>query len=326
MSDDLRIAIIGAGALSSKRIYPYIGAAGAELIGVCDLDSEKAGRNARRFGGKPYDDFDKMLDAERPDAVIICIGPQMHAELAPVVMGKGYPVYTEKPPGPSAAATLAVARTSKETGRLCSTAFKKRYNAAYSRAEQWLRKYDPGERYSLSIDYASSQYSHETLLSSFLLDFAIHIIDLVGFPFGDVGKVFCFAKGEDAYAVSLQFADGAVGSLNLNCGRSFFVPTEEVEITVKGGNFMSIHNSSSWRITEQEKPVEWREPPTFTSSGESGGDTGHFSEIVAFLEAVRSGGTTRSNIYESYKSMVLYEAIKKSAETGKVVDVNPESL
>lgn len=178
--------------------------------------------------------------------------------------------------------------------------------------------------YSMSIDYASAQYANESPRSSFLLDFAIHIIDLAGFLFGDVSKVFTFAKGMDAYAVSLQFSNGAVGSLNLNCGRSFSVPTEEIELTVRGGNFMTIHNSSCWRITENGNPAEWREPPTFVSGGDSGHDTGHLAEIVDFLSAIREGRTTRSNIFESYKSLVLYEAIMQSAQRGLPVEVKYE--
>lgn len=326
MSDnDPRIAIVGAGSLSTKRIYPYIGAAGARLVGVCDLDAEKAERNARRFGGRAYGDMEEMLDTEKPDGVIICIGPEAHAELAPLVMRKGIPVYTEKPPAASAAAAYDVARVSSETGVLCTTAFKKRHSAAYERAKEWLGQYDSAEWYSISIDYASAQYSHESPRRSFLLDFAIHIIDLVGFLFGDVEKVCAFAKGLDAYAVSLLFANGAVGTLNLNCGRSFTVPTEEVEISVRGGNFMTIHNSACWRITENGKPAEWREPPTFTSAGDSGNDTGHFAEIVDFVAAIQEDRTTRSNIYESYKSMVLYEAIAASAASGTPVEVKYEA-
>ena len=101
---DPRIAIVGVGALSTRRIYPYIGAAGAQLVGVCDLDREKAERNARRFGGRVYTDMEAMLEAERPDAVMICIGPAAHAALAPVVMRRGIPVYTETSPAPTAAA------------------------------------------------------------------------------------------------------------------------------------------------------------------------------------------------------------------------------
>lgn len=324
MSDDPRIAIVGAGSLSTRRIYPYIGAAGAQLVGVCDLDAQKAERNARRFGGRVYGAMEEMLDEEKPDGVIICIGPEQHAALAPVAIKKGIPVYTEKPPAPSASAALEVARVAKRTGVLCTTAFKKRYSAAYQRAKEWLGGYESADLYSISIDYASAQYANESPRTLFLLDFAIHIIDLIGFLFGDAHKVFAFAKGLDAYAVSLQFANGAVGSLNLTCGRSFSVPTEEIEITIRGGNFMTIHNSSCWRITENGTPVEWREPPVFTSAGDSGNETGHLAEIVDFVTAIREGRTTRSNIYESYKSMVLYEAIAASAQGGLPVEVRYE--
>ncbi len=323
--DEPRICIVGAGRLSSRRIYPYVGAAGARLVGVCDLEMEKAERNARLHGGNVYTDMGEMLDAERPDGCVICIGPAQHAALAPAVMERGIPVYTEKPPAPDAASALEVARVSKRTGVLCTTAFKKRYNVAYSRAKEWIAGFAPADLYSLSVDYASGPYDNSRS-HAFLLDFAIHVIDLVGYLFGDVERVFCFAKGRDAYAVSLEFACGAVGSLNLNCGRSFNVPTEEVEITARGGNFMTVHNSSSWRITEGEKPVEWREPPTFISAGDSGNETGHLAELVDFVAAIKEGRTTRSNIHESYKSMVLYEAIRDSADSGSVIDVAYEAL
>jgi predicted dehydrogenase len=323
---DPRLCIVGAGNLSTRRIYPYIGAAGAQLVGVCDLDREKAERNARRFGGAVYTDLERMLEAEKPDGVIVCIGPEAHAALAPAVMRHGIPVYTEKPPAPDAAAALAVARVSRETDVLCMTAFKKRYSVAYSRAREWISAFPPDDLLSISIDYASAHYSNESDRTSFLLDFAIHIIDLVGYLFGDGRQVFAFTRDRHAYAVSLQFVSGAVGSLNLNDGRSFSVPTEAVEISIRGGNFMTIHNSSCWRITEGGKPCEWREPPIFTSSGDSGNETGHLAEIVDFVAAIKEGRGTRSSIDESYKSMVLYEAIRDSAETGRVVSVEYERI
>jgi predicted dehydrogenase len=321
-----RICIVGAGSLSTKRIYPYIGAAGARLVGVCDLDTSKAERNARLFGGQVYSDLEKMLAEQKPDGVIICTGPAGHAALATQALRLGYPVYTEKPPAMSAEDAFEVARVARETGLVCTTAFKKRYNVAYSRAKQWIGTLPEESLLSLSIDYCSAHYSNNTPTRLFLFDFTIHIIDLTHYLFGDVTDVFAFSKGMDAYAVSLRFKNGAVGSLNLNDGRSFIVPTEEVEITAQGGNFMTVHNSSVWRITENGKPSEWREPPTFTSNGDSGNETGHLAELVDFFEALKEGRTTRSNIYESYKSMALYEAIKKSSETGTVVQVSFQTL
>ena len=322
MNDELRIAIIGAGNLSTKRIYPYIGAAGGQLVGVCDLDDAKAQRNARRFGGTAYSDIDAMLDTERPDAVMICVGPAAHAELAKKVLRAGYPVYTEKPPATTAADAVEVARVAQETGLLCMTAFKKRYNVAYSRARKWLEQFPPEDHLAISVDYCSGPFENTHLERMFLFDFTVHLLDLVGYLLGDVKRVFAFSRGPNAYAVSLQFASGAVGSLCLSDGRSFGVPTEEVEITVRGGNFMTVHNSSTYRITEKQKPVEWREPPTFISAGDSGHDTGHLAEIEAYFAAVRAGERcTRSSIDQSYKCLALYEAIVASAESGAAVPV-----
>jgi predicted dehydrogenase len=127
--EDPRLCVVGAGSHATRRIYPYLGAAGAQLVGVCDVDREQAERNARRFAGKPYDALESMLAAEHPDGVIVCIGPSAHAERAPIVMRRGIPVYTEQPPAATAAGARAVARISQETGVLCTTAFKKRGEA-----------------------------------------------------------------------------------------------------------------------------------------------------------------------------------------------------
>ena len=321
-----RICIVGAGNLSTGRIYPYIGAAGAVLVGVCDLDGGKAERNARLWGGMPYTDMDAMLDAQNPDGAIICIGPEAHAELAPRVMERGIPVYTEKPPAPNAAGALEVARASKMLGVLCTTAFKKRYATAYNRAREWIESLPADALQMISIVRGSGAYSNADPRHEFLLDFVIHVIDLVHYLMGDVSEVFAFTKDGHAYSISLHFANGAVGTICTSDGRSFQVPTEDVEITAAGGNFMSIHNSSAWRITQDGRPTEWREPPTFASSGDSGNDTGHRAELADFIAAVREGRTTRSNIYESYKTMVLYEAIKRSAESGEVVPVHYETV
>jgi predicted dehydrogenase len=325
-SRDPRIAVVGAGGHATRCLYPNLGKAGAELVGVCDWDRERAATNARRFGGRVYTDVEEMLDREAPDGVMICIGPEQHAQLASLVLRRGLPVYTEKPPASTAADALRVARLAAKTGLLCTTAFKKRYNTAYDHARRWLEGFPPGSLSSVSMDYGSARYPNHSARDSFLLDFCIHGIDLIQYLAGDAESVFCFTRDGHDYAASLRFLNGAVGTLTFTDARSFSVPTEEVELSVAGGNWMTIHNSSVWRITEEGKPSAWREPPTFTSQGDSGNETGHFAEIADFLEAIREGRTTRSNSYESYRSMVLYEAIVESARTTAVVSVHYESL
>ncbi|MBM3212798.1 gfo/Idh/MocA family oxidoreductase, partial [Candidatus Poribacteria bacterium] len=72
----VRIGIVGAGNLSTKKIYPslkYIPE--ARLVSVCDLDEKKAKRNAEVFGAQNvFTDIDKMLESKDIlDGVIICV-------------------------------------------------------------------------------------------------------------------------------------------------------------------------------------------------------------------------------------------------------------
>jgi predicted dehydrogenase len=161
---------------------------------------------------------------------------------------------------------------------------------------------------SLSIDYCSGPYENITPLSTFLLDFAIHVIDLIHFLFGEVESICAFTRGHHAYGVSLRFLNGAVGALNLSDGRAWDIPSEEVELTVKGGNFMTVHNSSTWRISENRKAVEWREPPTYISQGDSGRETGHLAEIEDFVSALKEKRT-------------ITRALDRAAARGELTDL-----
>jgi len=320
-----KICVVGAGNHSTGSLYPFIAQAGGQLVGVCDIDSDKAARNAALFGGTPYTDMGEMLDAQTPDGVMICIGPDQHAELSQQVMRRGIPVYTEKPPASNATDALAVARVSKETGVPCMTAFKKRYNNCYNRAKDWLAGFGDDRWRTVTASYCSGHYAADEGPQSYLLDFAVHMIDLLGYLFGEVDQVFAMTHDHHAYAVSVRFANGTLGTFDLNDGRTWAVPAEDMIITVEGGNCMKIQNSSCWQITSDDTVCEAREPTTFLS-GNNGAETGHLAEIEGFIASLAEGRRTRSDIAESYKSMVLLEAIRESASTGQIVSVQYETI
>jgi predicted dehydrogenase len=317
-----RLAIIGAGRLATARIYPNIGAAGASLVGACDLDAERAAGNCARWGGKPYTDWRAMVDEQRPDGVIVCINGRIHAEIAPELLRRRIPVYTEKPPAMDAEAAEGIARAAAETGTPYQCAFKKRYAAGTVRAKEWLRAHQGAAWLAYGATYASGSYPNTDQLRDFLFDFAIHHIDLALHLMGPVARVHAWHEQRSAWAVSLRFASGALGTLHLNCGRSFGAPTETIELTAAGGNALRIENSSSWRILERGRASEWREPLTFISAGDSGRDTGHLAELEAFVRVVRGEReANQSGAAEAAATMRLFEAIERSAADGTVVEL-----
>ncbi len=313
---DLRLGIIGAGSLSSKRIYPCLHFLPVQLAAVCDMDEAKASQNARKFGGQAvYTDHKKMLKEANLDAVIICVGPDAHHTLAIEVMEAGLPVYTEKPPAVTAAAARSVLESSQRTGQICMTGFKKRFAPAYQKAQQAIANSDFGPPSLLSIDYCSGLYSNEpgNPRREFLLDFCVHIIDLSRFLFGEVSEVFARTQNHTSYAVNMQFANGALGVLALSCHRDWRVSTEKVELTGGPGQFISLNNSIQMVRHAGSTIMDWHDPSFSTAGGDSLIETGFERELEEFVAAVQGQRQPHSSIASSYRTMLLYEAIRQAA-------------
>ncbi|HVX43230.1 MAG TPA: Gfo/Idh/MocA family oxidoreductase [Mycobacteriales bacterium] len=324
--DELRLGIVGAGSLSSAKIYPCLHRLPVQLAAVCDLDRERAERNARKFGGQAvFTDHRAMLAEAELDAVIVCVGPEAHAELSIEIIRHGLPVYTEKPPAVSAQDARRVRDASEQYGRICMTGFKKRFAPAYRKARAAVLVAGFGDPELLSIDYCCGPgYRNDPAAprSRFLLDFAIHIIDLSRYLFGEVAEVAARERNLSTYAVSLRFANGALGVLALSSHRDWAVPTEKVELTGGPGQFISIDNSVEMVRYDGARIADHHRPSFSTARGDSLAETGFAIELQEFVDAVRSGTEPESAIRSSYETMRLHDAIVVAARTGRSVELD----
>lgn len=318
----LRLGIVGAGGLATKRIYPWLPMLPVELAAVCELDQARGRAAARRFGAQSvYTDHTAMFAEAGLDAVIICVDPEAHARLAIEAMRAGLPVYTEKPPAVTADAAAEVAAVSRETGVSCMTGFKKRFAPAYVKLRHALASGAMGAPSLLSIDYASGGYANDQdqPRSQFLLDFTVHILDLSRFLFGEVASVYARSPEPSTYAVSLGFRSGAVGTLALSAHRDWAVSTEQVEITGGPGQFASVQNSITMVRHSGREIVDWHDPSFSTAGGDSMIETGFAGELSEFVAAVRERREPESSIHSSSRTMMLYQAIAESAAGGAEV-------
>ncbi len=323
---DLRLGIIGAGRLSSSRIYPCLHYLPVQLAAVCDLERSNAERNARKFGGQAvYTDHRQMLAEAQLDAVIVCVGPEEHHRLAIEIMEAGLPVYTEKPPAVTAASARTALETSRRLNTICMTGFKKRFAPAYRKAKTAILEADFGEPALLSIDYCCGPtYRNDPAepRSQFLLDFCIHIIDLSRYLFGEVAEVYARKRDESTYAVNLLFRNGALGTLAMSANRNWDVSTEKVELTGGPGQFISLNNSVQMVRFSGNKVVDWHNPTFSTARGDSLVETGFERELEEFVNAVREAREPESSISSSYQTMRLYEAIEQSARSKRAVTID----
>lgn len=92
-----KLAVIGVGGMGSAHAREIARLPNAELTAACDLIPERAERVAGQFGCATYSHFQDLLDAERPDGVVIATPHYDHAPISIACLRQGVHVLTEKP-------------------------------------------------------------------------------------------------------------------------------------------------------------------------------------------------------------------------------------
>lgn len=316
-----RLCMIGAGGHSTRNIYPcFAMLRDASVVACADLDEERASSRAKSFGiPASYTDYHEMIEKERPDGVVVCVGPDFHARCAIELLGMGLHIYTEKPPATDAAQCREVLAAQQRAGKICMTAFKKRFAPAYLKAKALLDSNEYGEPALIQILRTSGNYPGG---DRYLLDSAIHVVDLVGFLGGPVRRISASRKPSATFAVSMEFAQGAVGTLNLCDRMNYRRGWEQVTVITTEGLLAQVDNSVEMIAFHREQPVAAHKPEFVAGSSHSSTEMGFVGELQAFVDAIADGdGTPESSILEAARTMETLEAIQRSIESKQPEDV-----
>lgn len=94
-NERLNVGAVGVGGKGNSNVNAC---AGENIVALCDVDQKRGGRALSRYGkAAKYDDFRKMLDKEKLDAVLVSTPDHTHAVAALDAMSRGLHVYCEKP-------------------------------------------------------------------------------------------------------------------------------------------------------------------------------------------------------------------------------------
>jgi len=99
VSDPVRVAVIGAGAIAQVAHLPVLRRLpGVEVAAICDSDLGKAQALAARFDVKEtFDDIEEVLKYTRPTAVAICTPNHLHEIHVVSALAAGAHVLCERP-------------------------------------------------------------------------------------------------------------------------------------------------------------------------------------------------------------------------------------
>jgi len=311
-----RIGYIGAGNFTNSCMFPQLHRHAIELAAVCDLDEKKALAAQARYGFKKvYTDFRKMLELEKPQAVFCVGGPKVHYEVGREVLDRGFPLYVQKSPAPTAAATKEMADLAAKRNVVCHVGFNIRSAPAVRRAKEIVQSEEFGKPLMGVFRYG---LCYGRTMFDVVMDQHSHMTDLARMFMGDVKTVKVMKSGIPEardYVVAVQFASGAVGTINFTSGQ---IPEKEFtyfEVTGKT-SFLFCHDANNLTWRRPFKGPWWKDPQAdhVFGHGAYGGDPrldimGYTGDVANYLAAVRGEEPDGSPISSAIGTMELCEEV-----------------
>jgi len=225
----LRIAIIGTGNISQAHFDGYR-AAGATIVALCDVDPIQLAARARSWGvERTYTDVEEMFAAGGFEAVSIAAPTAVHHPATIAAAKAGVHVLVEKPIALDLALADEMIAACHEAGVILSVNHQMRSSGAARRAKELLEAGTIGRLTHMRLRQAHDWGGHGVRPSfsnkassggGTLLDNGCHLADLARFFGGRVREVYARTATlaydiqiEDTANMSLEFADGAIGTI-----------------------------------------------------------------------------------------------------------------
>ncbi|MEF3309660.1 Gfo/Idh/MocA family oxidoreductase [Paenibacillus sp. GYB004] len=227
----VKFAVVGCGGISFSHFIGIERAPEAELAAICDTNESRAAEYGSKYGVKAYTDYGKLLADPDVEAVCLCTPSGMHAEQTIEAAEAGKHVVVEKPMAISLSDADRMIEACEVMGVKLATIFPRRM----SPASQFVKKLlDEGKlgRLSLCSGYVKfyrdqAYYDSAGWRGTWAMDGGgammnqgIHTIDLLQWLAGPVETLHGYARNvlrdievEDTAVVSMQFKNGALGSI-----------------------------------------------------------------------------------------------------------------
>lgn len=124
----LKLAIVGAGAISGAHLEALTKIDEIEVVAIADLDPDRAKARAAKYNiPNTYVDYKEMLDKEDVEAVSVLTWNQAHAAPTIYALEAGKHVLVEKPMAATLDDAVAIAKAGKATDKILMVGLKARY-------------------------------------------------------------------------------------------------------------------------------------------------------------------------------------------------------
>lgn len=354
MSGTLDFAVVGLGEAGLGIHLPVLATvAGVRVAAVCDPRAE-ARAGARRWCDAAYEDPEEMLEAVRPDVVIVATPPRLHAAHGVAALEAGAHVVIEKPVASSLAEVDRIAAAARTAGRAVTVnhEFRMMRNV---RAVLEAVAADGPVRFAQVWQLMDRPPGSETgwrgrLERRTLFEAGVHLVDLVGQLFGErpAGATASMdaaggpARSDAIVVATLDFPGGRLAQVvqsRIHPGRTRYLELRADTATASyrvshGGRARLIAGFEGrhpeLRLELAASGTAWRERGGRRRRLAGGRRSPLRNATGAVLEravvAFREGKEVPVTLEEARNGLAVIAACYRSAETGRRVDLDDEEL
>ncbi|MGW0812907.1 Gfo/Idh/MocA family protein [Streptomyces viridiviolaceus] len=335
-----RVAVVGTGAVVTDSHLPALGAHAerVELVAAVDVDRTRLDAFREGAGGRiaGYPSLGAMLDAERPDLVLIGTPPSLHREQTVAALEAGAWVLCEKPLCLSLAEYDDIAAAEEASGAYASVIFQHRYGSGAAHARELIAG---GELGAPLVAHCQTTWHRDAAYYAVpwrgrwasegggpTMGHGIHQYDLLLHLLGPWAEIRAMAsrlvrdtESEDVSTALVRFANGALATVV----NSVLSPDEVSRVRVDCADatveltHLYGHRNDDWTYTPAPhvapgRAAAWRTPAADVPSS-------HEAQLVALLDAWDAGVRPPGSGDQARATLEFAAALYKAAFTGRPV-------
>ena len=341
MTSKVRCAVIGLGIMGKEGGSVLSLIDEVEIVALAEPLEATMNEALKLFkGATPYSDYNEMLKKERLDIVYVATPDLYHRDPVIACLKAGANVIVEKPMTTSQTEAEEIVKVVRETGKKLQVSFNHRWLSAYYHIKEMIDNGELGEpiigyaRKNNPISVPTTMLASWALKSSPAWFMSSHDIDLMTWWF-NASAVEVYAKGikrKLKESKGWDTWDGIQSLVTYDKGQfatfeaawiyptsSPYMPDSFMEVIGTEG---TTHIDRQREAIDHIGPKNFNCPRTFLGSQVFGQWQGAYpASVKSFVDAVINNTKPHVDEIAGLKSTAILDAIHKSLEIGKQVNI-----